>query len=323
MPSFSIFQISADPLFNTTFNAIAEFSVDITDNDGTLSDPDTDGSEQFDTTGLPGALNSANTQVFEQYTGTAGGQPVEFILIRFSAPPLIVLTQGTLAPGQTLTGVSIADFAAPPITFVDLSTFVCFASTTHISTPDGPCLVANLRVGDRVFTYGGAVRPIRWIGRRTVLKEEIEANPKLRPVRISAGALGRGVPETDLLVSRQHRLLVSSKIAKRVAGSEDVLIAAIKLTGAPNIWVDKTIESIQYIHIAFAQHEVVFADGALAESFFIGDQARKSLPPPMVRQLEAINAVDEATPEPRFPIPSAHQQRRIVERHAMNRKCLQ
>ena len=58
-----------------------------------FSDPDADGSAQFDTSTLPGALNSANTQVFELYSGVAGGQPVEFILIRFSAPPLIVVTR--------------------------------------------------------------------------------------------------------------------------------------------------------------------------------------------------------------------------------------
>ena len=54
------------------------------------------------------------------------------------------------------------------------------------------------------------------------------AYPKVQPVRILAGALGHGMPQRDLLVSRQHRMLVSSAICERMFGLEQVLVSAIK-----------------------------------------------------------------------------------------------
>src|SRR5690606_41194845 len=58
---------------------------------------------------------------------------------------------------------------------------------------------------------------------------DLAMNPKLCPVRITAGALGNGMPEQDLMVSPQHRVLIRSKIALRMFNITEVLIPAIKL----------------------------------------------------------------------------------------------
>lgn len=322
MRRFSIFQLSADPLNAATVVATTEFVVDVIDNDGTLSDPDGDGGQQFDTTGLPGAINSANTQVFEFYTGTAGGQPVEFILLRFSAPPLMVLTGGTLAPGETITNVALQTFNAPPIDFKDISSFVCFCARTPILTKDGPRPAGELAVGDLVAVRSKGFHPIRWIAKRDVSHDELRQRPDLRPVRIRKGALGSGRPRADLLVSRQHRLLISSRIVERVVGESEALIAAVKLTALPDVFVDEDVETISYVHFMLDDHEIVDAAGVEAESLYLGPEARKTLTPEALAEIEAIfpELIGCAQPPTRYALPSGRLQKSIIRRHIKNNK---
>jgi hypothetical protein len=55
---------------------------------------------------------------------------------------------------------------------------------------------------------------------------DLEAHAKVRPIRIKAGALGRNMPERNLTVSLQHRILVNSKLARRLHGDDEMLVAA-------------------------------------------------------------------------------------------------
>lgn len=325
MPAFSIFQVSADPLSNPTITATSEFVVDIIDNDGTLSDPDADGSQQFDTSTLPGAINSADTEVFELYQGTAGGQPIEFILIRFSAPPLVVLTVGTLTPGQVITGVAQISGAAPPIDFTDISSFVCFTAETEILTHTGYRSVDNLKVGDKVRTLDGTDRPVRWIGRRRYSKAEMKRNPKLFPVCVEAGALGINKPNKPLTTSRQHRFLIDSKISERVSGFEKALVPAVKLTALERVYVDYSVESVEYVHFMLDDHDVVFANGAPAETLYLGREAKKTLSQQALNEIATIfpDLLRSAGgPEARFEMPIGKDLEKTLRRHMKNNKPL-
>ncbi|MEP5152585.1 Hint domain-containing protein, partial [Planktotalea sp.] len=141
---------------------------------------------------------------------------------------------------------------------------VCYDGRARILTPDGYTNAADLQVGQLVETLNGS-KPIRWIGRRSVSADEMASDARYSPVRICKGALGGGLPEHDLLVSRQHRIMISSPIAKRMFGDEDTLIPAIRLTELPGIFIDTSVEEIDYIHILLDDHEVLLAEGAPAE----------------------------------------------------------
>lgn len=154
--------------------------------------------------------------------------------------------------------------------------YVCFHGDSQILTPSGLVRAADVKVGDLVETQNGA-QAVRWVGRRAVTADQMALTDKLYPVRISAGALGNGLPERDLLVSRQHRMMVSAAQAQRVCGADEVLVSAIRLTALPGIYVDDTVEAFDYVHILLDSHEIVYANGAPSESLLMGAEAQATL----------------------------------------------
>lgn len=159
------------------------------------------------------------------------------------------------------------------------ATVPCFTAGTLIKTSKGERRVEELACGDHVLTIDNGYQPIRWIGGRPVTAAERAANPKLHPIRIRAGALGLQLPETDLIVSRQHRILIRSEIANRIFGCQEILVPAVKMLALDGIEVADDIENVSYWHILFERHEVVWSNGAPTESLFTGPEALKSVGP--------------------------------------------
>ncbi|MDG1339312.1 MAG: Hint domain-containing protein [Paracoccaceae bacterium] len=108
------------------------------------------------------------------------------------------------------------------------STITCFVRGALVETDSGLVPVEDLRAGDKILCADGEYKTLRLALSRKISAWETDANPKLQPVCIMAGALGHVMPQRDLLVSRQHRMLVSSAICERMFGLEQVLVSAIK-----------------------------------------------------------------------------------------------
>ncbi len=152
----------------------------------------------------------------------------------------------------------------------------CFTPGTLIATPKGERRVEDLAVGDRVITRDNGIQEIRWIGTRALSGEELVAAENLRPVLIRAGALGNGLPERDMMVSPNHRVLVANDRTALYFEDREVLVAAKHLTGLDGVDVVDA-SGVTYIHFMFAQHEVVLSDGTWSESFQPGDQTLAGL----------------------------------------------
>ncbi|MBZ0129631.1 MAG: Hint domain-containing protein [Rhodobacteraceae bacterium] len=135
---------------------------------------------------------------------------------------------------------------------------ICFAADTLIATPDGEVLVTELGIGDRVLTADGRNVAVKWIGRQDV---HVLFRPpdRLLPVRIAAGALGDGLPHSDLTVTNDHALLVDNVLCH--AGA---LVNGSSIRQVPHT----ELEQIYTVyHVETECHEIILANGVPAETF--------------------------------------------------------
>ncbi|MEM8870144.1 MAG: Hint domain-containing protein [Pseudomonadota bacterium] len=144
---------------------------------------------------------------------------------------------------------------------------ICLASGTRVLTANGERCIEDLEIGDLVITRDNGAQEVRWIGSRTLAPDHLRTFTKHQPVRIRAGALGRNLPERDLLVSPNHRMLISDWKAEALYGLPSALVAAKDLINDQSIYRDTSISEVEYVHVLFDRHEIIFAEGAETESF--------------------------------------------------------
>lgn len=193
---------------------------------------------------------------------------------------------------QVTGAVEIAGFAVPygsdPTEISIRIEGVCFTSGTLIDTPNGSRLIETLTVGDVITTADRGAQPIRWIESSYLTSDRLDENPAMRPVRLTAGSLGPGNPRRDLLVSQQHRILVRGPKTQLLFGASEVLVAAKHLCGWPGIDIDISNQPVEYVHLLMDRHEILIAEGAMAESLFLGEEALYTISSDALRELAEI-----------------------------------
>lgn len=169
--------------------------------------------------------------------------------------PVIELTSGPGAGSYIVfSDVDLAGTSSPADAFGD--TPICFVKGTFVSTENGVVAIENLKIGDLIITADGRSVPIKWIGRQNLTSPFARRGDGL-PVKITAGALGDNVPARDLYVSQNHAFLL-----------QGVLVDAKAMVNGRTI--QKMTEwhgDLQYFHIETEGHELILAEGAVAETF--------------------------------------------------------
>lgn len=201
----------------------------------------------------------------------------------------------------------------------------CFVRGTHIETSTGAKKVEDLRAGDLVKTQNGGLVTAHLILSTNVSARRLSLNPKLRPICITAGCLGLGLPARDLYLSPQHRVLVTSPIVQRMFGELDALVAATKLTALPGIYQVQDCDEVEYFHIITQRHEILISDGVFSESFLVGPQTAFILTPEQLCEVSTLfpNASETYTHQvPACFIPCGKHQKKLVLRHAKNNRSI-
>ena len=300
--------------------------VTITDDDPTMSPYFTGDATETVTIGGTTYTNPQGGSYELTFTDSDGDTHTEdFLLFNTGANYVFVPLPGSeFDTGSSVDSLGGWQDYTSGFTWADV---VCFVGGTLIDTPSGERAIETLAVGDVVKTRDNGHQTITWIGGNHVNFLELRKDnaAKLFPVRIRAGALGCGLPQRDLRVSPQHRILIQSKICNRMFGQSTALIAAKNLVGLPGITREITLTSVTYYHFLLSRHEIVFSDGAASESLFTGAQALKAVSPEA--RAEILGLFPELSHQDHNPLPAAlipgrKQQQKLIDRHRKNEKPL-
>lgn len=151
----------------------------------------------------------------------------------------------------------------------------CFTPGTLITTQRGEVPVELISAGDRVVTRDNGIQTVRWVGKTQMFLHDFQADPHLLPVFIQQGSLGKGLPERDMMVSPNHRVLVTNSRVSVRYSEREVLVAA-KHLAAQGV---HTVQSsgTTYIHFMCDRHEVVLTNGVWTETFHPDDTSLKGI----------------------------------------------
>lgn len=180
-------------------------------------------------------------------------------------------------PANVASGADVADWNASvpndafadgfsgtptPVTATDLQVMnvlgydlACFLPDTRIATPSGEVPVQSLRMGDLVRTQRGDAKCITWIGQGKALATRGQRSAAT-PVIVRKCALADNVPNQDLRITKGHSLYIGG-----------VLIPVEFLINHRSIIWDDRAQEVEVYHIELAEHDVLLANGAAAESY--------------------------------------------------------
>jgi len=132
----------------------------------------------------------------------------------------------------------------------------CFLRGTRIQIPDGEIPVEDLTIGALVETLSGPL-PVKWIGRQRFKKDSPSWHWSVGPIRVARFALSDQYPRRGLYLSPNHSLFIDGFLipVEWLVNGRSIALAAMD---------DR--EVIDYFHIELETHEVIFAEGAPAET---------------------------------------------------------
>ena len=277
--TFTIYEVPNSYVSTGTAPTISgTFTMTVTDDDTTLdatAAADTGTAQSITVNGGPidsfhffyndNISIAGGTQTVKTFQLTIGGTTRSFVMND---------TASTIPGAGTGVGFSLNSYAGyTPLTY---SSLPCFTRGTRIRTPYGECPIEDIKVGALVLTEDDGYQPVRWIGSTALSERDLIARNEMRPIRIEKGALGDGMPHRNLRVSPQHRVLMGGWQVALHFGHDQVLAPAKSLTNRRGVAIDETCKSVEYFHMMFDRHHVVYSEGLATESFLVGDTIRDS-----------------------------------------------
>lgn len=161
----------------------------------------------------------------------------------------------------------------------------CLCRGTRVRTPDGEQPVEELEVGDRVMTLSAGSQPVLWIGVQDM--NFAYRSARHMPVEFRARCLVDGGPKRTLAVSPQHRVVLQTQRGLAFGPAKGFV-------GCPRIRQRKSTKHCSYYALLLPQHHVVFAEGAMVESFLPKARALSRFSRAEQRHVAALMGQDTA-----------------------------
>lgn len=161
------------------------------------------------------------------------------------------------------------------------------AADAQLRTPCGSRRAEFIRPGDLIVTRTNGLQPVRMVWTRTVTESEITADPSLAPVCLSPRAIGPMMPQRDLMVAGDHRLLIPGYRLIDRPDTAAALIPARDIAGTSDAaYVDRAHGDIVYYNLVFDAHQVFAANGLAVESFLVTDASLAAVSAPVRETIE-------------------------------------
>ena len=162
------------------------------------------------------------------------------------------VTAGNGSVTETLRNIATLQFADQAVA---TSSIACFVDGTRIETDRGAVAVGDLRVGDKVRTVAGPMRPVIWTGYRRLACDRHPRPQDVQPVCVRKGAFGPALPVRDLWLSPDHAVFEAG-----------VLVPVRYLVNGRSI-VQESVREVLYFHVELDAHDVLLAEGLPCESY--------------------------------------------------------
>ena len=236
---------------------------------------------------LPTQNRDGANQVPEQFEG----EEIYLITVH-DYPSAGESTRFLFMADGSATQVEMDDFGNGKINIQNQSTdptdpdneYVCFGAGTLIGTPKGEVAIDDLGVGDLVTTASGDALKVVWIGASRMTWPGAGENH--RPYLVPGGALGKGMPKRDLILSPQHRVMLSGAPVEAMFGTPEVFAPVKGLTNLPGVRRMNGKRQVTYVHMLLERHAVILSEGATTESLYPGPVARAFIGTVKWREIE-------------------------------------
>ncbi|MGB7269353.1 MAG: Hint domain-containing protein [Albidovulum sp.] len=200
---------------------------------------------------------------FRSFAVTDGCQRFDIGIVERPLRERLLYFSGTLPPRDRDLHVigPVLTARTPEIRKLDRN-FGGLARGARISTPQGPRMVEDIRVGDQIDSRDNGPQEVVWIGTRALGSAQLQAKPHLRPLRLRLPFSGHA----DLILAPGQRILHHGADAQALFATPDVLIAAADIADT-QMGVSRVGDShVTYFHLMTSAHQIIIANGVAAGS---------------------------------------------------------
>lgn len=212
--------------------------------------------------------NTIDARYSVEITGSDGSSGTIYVLFQneepwggSTAPYPYIISTIPLDPSVTYTfGTNSVEG------FVDVDDlYICFAKGTKILTDKGEKPIEDLQMGDQLVTKHNGAKTIKWIG-----SSSVNAMGKAAPVVFEPYSINN---TERLELSPLHKIVREGWDTELLFGEDEVFVEAKSMINGGTIR-QVPRKRITYYHIMLDSHEVIYANGAEAETLYLGKGAR-------------------------------------------------
>ncbi len=149
--------------------------------------------------------------------------------------------------------------------------FSALARGTIMATEEGPIAIEDLIPGMRIETRDDGYQTLLWIGTINLVPNGGQGHAPVRLFRIPVDSFGPSRPMPDLMLAPHARLLYRSSRLQGVSPESAAMAPVTAFEDGYHVIRVAPVSPVSVYHLAFADHQILRANGLEIESFHPGE----------------------------------------------------